>query len=105
MIIFSVCIGGHDNHTHFKHVLLGIFSVGKKLHEQSGAKAIGHSWKVHLHCPPVPAATKTSHISTPRHRQGRHTRPTNILNSSFNNKDLYIQTMLFIGCDVRLRLS
>lgn len=102
MIIFSVCIHGHDNHTHFKHVLLGIFSVGKKLHEQSGAKAIGHSWKVHLHCPPIPAATKTSHISTPQHRQGGHTAPANILNYL---KNPYIQTMLLTGCDVRLKLS
>lgn len=80
LIIFSVCVHGHDNHTHFQHVLLGIFSVGKKLHEQSGAKAIGHSWKVHLHCPPIPVVTVIN-ISTQQHLQGGQ-RVLNILKSS-----------------------
>lgn len=70
MIIFSVCIHAHYNHTQFQHVLLGIFSVGKKLLEQSGAKAIGHSWKVHLHCPPIPVVTATPNISKQQHLQG-----------------------------------
>lgn len=77
MIIFSVCIHAHYNHTQFQHVLLDIFSVGKKLPEQSGAKAIGHSWKVHLYCPPIPVVTVTSNILKQQHLQGGYRAPTN----------------------------
>lgn len=97
VIIFSVYIHAHYNHTHFQHVLLGIFSVGKELHEQSGAKAIGHSWKVHLGCPSIPVVRVTSNTSTRRDFQGQGT-PTNNLKSLITQPFLHNNNIVYWLC-------
>lgn len=53
---FSLHIHEHYNVTQLQHVFLGILSVREKPLKDSVAKAIVYSWKVHLHCLPIPVA-------------------------------------------------
>lgn len=46
--------------TQLQHVLLGILNVREKQLKESVAKAIGYSWKVHVHCLPIPVDGRKS---------------------------------------------
>lgn len=55
MICFCLYIQEHYNVTQLQHVLLGILSVRQQPLKESVAKADVYSWKVRLHCLPIPA--------------------------------------------------